>query len=700
MLSLKKQRNYLILGCILGGLSFLLVYGIQVLDVTYDAWLLNGQDLNQHYIGWTAFRSTTWSFPIGLHNGLTFPSSISVLYTDSIPLFAFVGKVVRSFLPGTFQYFGIFGLLTMMLNGAASAWIVSKFHKNVVTCSMLTLLFVLAPVILQRLYVHTALSAHFLILFSIGIWLYYKDFESTKRAAVCWSFLGILCVLIQSYFLFMVGGIMCGYLLMDLLLTKDWKKTIVVMMSFMGSSLLVTYIVGGFSGGASLGSIGYGLYSANLNCLFNPMGYSRVLPDLPSGAGQYEGFSYLGLGGIILVLIGLVTAVSVFAIKCVQKKIRQVLKRRYCQIISWGIVSLVFTILAITNNIVFNNTAVFYSPLPTWTDSFTAIIRSSGRFIWFVMYFSLVFSVYMLKKWKKEMLIIVASVLIIGVQIFDLSDRLIDIHEKYNVKEDYKEDILTDGMWDEIISDHNKVLMYPVLEMKSEMDKHLYYDYANLIKTVNGKMNYFYFSRPFDDCITISNNFIKRKISKSKLDYKALYVLNPLSAENFRDIPGINLYLLNDQIIGTFHEYKTLEKYSTHLLNKRNKEICLDMVDAKNSSFFMKNGWYGYERGCAFSRDKAFLEISMKNVKKASITIQYMPMEGESETLVYIDSQYIGTITKTEENHEVIIGVPEHLLNNGRHEVCLSTDKLIEHQVSRDTKVGIAVKKIIFNMNE
>jgi hypothetical protein len=48
---------------------------------------------------------------------------------------------------------------------------------------------------------------------------------------------------------------------------------------------------------------GFDYFSMNLNAFFNSYGRSRVLPPLPLGGGQYEGFMYLGLGMIGLSLV-------------------------------------------------------------------------------------------------------------------------------------------------------------------------------------------------------------------------------------------------------------------------------------------------------------------------------------------------------------------------------------------------------------
>lgn len=53
-------RNVFLLGGLAGMLVFIACYGVSILDVTNDAWLLSGEDITQHYIGWSS---------IGLRNG-------------------------------------------------------------------------------------------------------------------------------------------------------------------------------------------------------------------------------------------------------------------------------------------------------------------------------------------------------------------------------------------------------------------------------------------------------------------------------------------------------------------------------------------------------------------------------------------------------------------------------------------------------
>ena len=97
------------LSAMIGMMVFIAVYGVAVLNPTYDDWLLGKGDLTQHYLGWCFYRSSDWTFPIGLTNNLAYPSYTSIIFTDSIPVLAVFFKLFSFILPDTFQYLGWWG---------------------------------------------------------------------------------------------------------------------------------------------------------------------------------------------------------------------------------------------------------------------------------------------------------------------------------------------------------------------------------------------------------------------------------------------------------------------------------------------------------------------------------------------------------------------------------------------------------------
>ena len=53
----------------MGIVAFLIIYGVAVLDVMADGWIFKSDvDLRQHYLGWMAYRDSSYSFPVGMTN--------------------------------------------------------------------------------------------------------------------------------------------------------------------------------------------------------------------------------------------------------------------------------------------------------------------------------------------------------------------------------------------------------------------------------------------------------------------------------------------------------------------------------------------------------------------------------------------------------------------------------------------------------
>lgn len=100
-LSIKKVLSYterlwaiMLLSGLIGAILFMLIYGVKILNPTYEDWLFEGGDLTQHYLGWIFYRRSDWHFPLGLIDNILGNIKISVMYTDSLPLFAIFFKLL------------------------------------------------------------------------------------------------------------------------------------------------------------------------------------------------------------------------------------------------------------------------------------------------------------------------------------------------------------------------------------------------------------------------------------------------------------------------------------------------------------------------------------------------------------------------------------------------------------------------------
>ncbi len=134
---------------LLGFIVFTCIYGLEIVKPCNTEWLIGG-DLEQHNIGWQAFRRDPWFFPLGMFNSLTYPYPVSIIYTDSIPLVASFFKMLSPILPEHFQYFGLWGLLCILLQSFLGAKILKRFCKNNSIVLIGSLFFTLSPVLFFR----------------------------------------------------------------------------------------------------------------------------------------------------------------------------------------------------------------------------------------------------------------------------------------------------------------------------------------------------------------------------------------------------------------------------------------------------------------------------------------------------------------------------------------------------------------------
>ena len=84
-----------------------LFIGFENLNVLNTKWLFTGDDRSAHQIGWYFFKDDTWRFPLGSNPNFGHDIGNSIVYSDSIPLFALIFKSLDFLLPEQFQYFSL-----------------------------------------------------------------------------------------------------------------------------------------------------------------------------------------------------------------------------------------------------------------------------------------------------------------------------------------------------------------------------------------------------------------------------------------------------------------------------------------------------------------------------------------------------------------------------------------------------------------
>lgn len=176
------------------------------------------------------------------------------------------------------------------------------------------------------------------------------------------------------------------------------------------STVFASWLAGYFTARDSYSLGGYGFYRMNVLSLIDPFGWSYILPDLPRGPGDYEGFNYLGVAIFVLVIPAFFIALS-----NPRDLIRVVTKHR-----SFVTALVALAIFSITNRIGFGSTEIQIG-IPSYVTSIAEIFRSSGRMFWPVTYsIQLAIFFLLIRGLKRQTLILVLTSLLI-VQIIDTS---------------------------------------------------------------------------------------------------------------------------------------------------------------------------------------------------------------------------------------------------------------------------------------
>ena len=539
----KNIMMYIIIG-ILSAIIFCMIYGITILNPTYTDWLLSGGDLSQHYLGWKAYRGDQWHFPIGMTNKLAYPNYSSIIFTDSIPIFAVLFKILSPILPKNFQYFGFWGLMCFILQGIFSARILKKYTKDKILIIIASIIFSVTPVVIWRMYAHTALAGQWILLFALETIFNYEYYNDNKKIYLSVGLIGALSASIHMYFVLMNGIVLIGYMTLWLLNKKEIKRCILLLVEYLLIVALIVGLLGGFTVALEASSSGLGEFSFNLNGFFNPQGWSKIFKDLPLyGTGQYEGFAYLGAGFIYLLVMVFVVTIEKYNIK------KEIIKN-WKTIFSIGIVGLVAIIVAVSPVITINSLAIMEIKIPVFIRNIWNIFRSSGRVVWIADYIIMLGSIIVIIKAFSKRTVIIVLLSSIMIQIYDLQDALIEKNKIFNRKKEY-ETLLTDtSFWNEIKD--NKEIKH--LVYNSSVATEMQYSLTDWALQNGKTVNDFGFARSTPSLILANRD---RSLEEKPKD--TIFIFNEqesISCLKYK----LHYYLIDGLIIGYCQSIKGIEE--------------------------------------------------------------------------------------------------------------------------------------------
>lgn len=270
-----------------------------ILDIGNPGWLIRGQDNGENALGLHAYRYDPHAGASLRTTLLNAPDGVPVLYTDSNPLVTLAAKVFSPLLPADAQLVGPFILLCLILQ-TLFAWLLLRRHAPGPLALWIGVILLAFPPTLANRFVHANLMAHWTIL--AALWLFLNPDHGTKLR--WWAPLIAITALIHSYLLIMVGAIWASAMMVQFIAGPARAR---VMTLAHGAAILV--LVAALAKWLGVGDQAvagnFGAFSMPLDALWNPAidSFSRLLPGHERSPGRgFEGFQYLGAGGLLLVL--------------------------------------------------------------------------------------------------------------------------------------------------------------------------------------------------------------------------------------------------------------------------------------------------------------------------------------------------------------------------------------------------------------
>ena len=348
-------------------------------------------DLTQHYLGWRMFRNSGWHFPLGLCDTGIYPYLSSVVYTDSIPLFAVLFKILSPILPAKFQYFGLFGIICFMLQGGMAKLLIRRFIKNEWISSIGAVFFVSTITFVQRMFWHTALASHFLILMAIALYVYRDRIEKLSTRVILWTVLGALTISLHFYLYGMISVMLGFFALLEAIDDKGGaKKAVFRFCLYIVLYLVITvtlfYLLGGFYGTINVSGSGNDLHNAGIKALFEPKSLSVFFNERDYSDGEKEGLCYLGMAISVLLIPAIISFIREF------KKLWR--NRKKLVIISFLMTALLY-VFSLSPVIMWGDKYLFSIDfIPGFIQKYSwGIFRACGRFMWPIMYGLMLFAI-------------------------------------------------------------------------------------------------------------------------------------------------------------------------------------------------------------------------------------------------------------------------------------------------------------------
>ena len=591
----KHDLTGVLSAAVIGALAFFLLTGGSILIPTNTQWLMGG-DPASHWMGWQFFRYTPWlQWPIGANANYGMEIGSSVVFSDSVPIVAFLLKPFSSVLPAQFQYLGFWIFLSFILQAVFAYKIFRIFDVHRLPALLSAAFLAIAPVFLMRATGHFALSGHWMIL--AAFYLYFAP-ERPKKST-WWVILLGAAVLVHAYLFVMVGMIWAA----SVVSRVASKETTVIQAGIHSVAAVVAVLFLAWASGYfilkdSWGNGAISQYRTHLLTFTDAnFGWSYLFTDVPQPGTDFESFNYLGAGAILALVVGVTSLLMTH--------------RRPFNAISYAVIVLVCFaafLFSLSNVVAIGPHDIVSFDLPGKIEILAGNFRAVSRFAWLLYYLvfltGLILCVTLLpSKWSVP---VVAFCLV--VQIADSWAGYAGLRRSFEPRA--WESALKSPLWQTLGERYKSVRL--VLPEQNSEDWLQFAEYANRNKMA---VNSGSFARVSPTNLSSAEFDIAQEVINSKLATDAVYIFK---SDHLWDIALRNKGASDAAMV--LDGYRVLapgfgdcasvcaeRAGSTYQYDNRTLSFSEGSEDGK----FMVSGWYPLEPWGAWSKERSIIEFEM-----------------------------------------------------------------------------------------
>jgi hypothetical protein len=329
--------------------------------------------------GYRYFQRGAWVWPLLAIPPLGIPDGTNVIFTDGVPILALLGRLIFDATGLPINLFGVWTAACLSGSAVALTLLVRLMGSRGIAAALAASVigFDFPPLLFR--WGHPALMAQMEITLALALYVWRRRsqpgvFPFCATIALC-----VVALLTNAYLFLMVVGLVGASILSDLLERPRTRLRAAGEVTALGVALGGMLFACGFLGGqgagqpgASLRTIGYGVFSANLLGPLFPQ-RSGLVPSLAhlvvdGTGGQYEGFAYVGAG--LLVLLGAMILHG-------EPTRRAVARHKVMAAALLG-----FAVLSVSDRVFLGPWHIATLPVPPLVRGVMEVVRSSGRFVW------------------------------------------------------------------------------------------------------------------------------------------------------------------------------------------------------------------------------------------------------------------------------------------------------------------------------